>query len=442
MSSEVLDDPAKTLKLFLRLIKSAKFEVLLILPTVNAFKREYRIGAFHLLADLASNSRSADSHDFSSSKIGKISYGNDKSDVTSRILTPTNDEIEQMIMDLRRYTKGRSTQQNQQIILLNNRNEDQNKQSLQIRHLESPPRFNVTTVTILVIDRSSSLVIEKIDDSKEEFIEAAGLATYSTSEPTVISYVSIFENFWNQAELYEQLKGHDKMQKDFINIASHELKTPVQSILGYSELLMEHPDNFLKLAEGVRRNALRLEKLTNNILDVSRIDSNRLKLRKEVLNINEKIANVVKDLSLNCKIEIKIIEPLVNPIVVEVDKIRIYQVLSNLLTNAIKFSSFRRDEMLDTGNMAENVISIHTDVRTSPRHEVVIAIKDRGIGITPDIQDKLFSKFASKSEEGMGLGLFISRGIVEAHNGKIWAEDNDDGGGATFAFSLPLDSAN
>jgi signal transduction histidine kinase len=231
------------------------------------------------------------------------------------------------------------------------------------------------------------------------------------------------------------------MQKEFINIASHELKTPVQSILGYSELLLEHPENFQKLAEGVRRNALRLEKLTNNILDVSRIDSNRLKLRKEVLNINEKIANVVKDLSLNSEIKINIIEPSVNPIVVEADKVRMYQVLSNLLTNAIKFSRIRRDEIPNAGHKAGNDITIYTEVRTSPRHEVVIAVKDRGTGITADFQDKLFSKFASKSEEGMGLGLFISRGIVEAHNGKIWAENNRDGGGATFAFSLPLDSA-
>ncbi len=439
MSSEVLDDSTNTLKLFIRLMKSAKFEVLLILPTINAFKREYRIGAFHLLADLASNSQSADSKESSSSKVGKVNHSN-RGDVSCKILTPTNEEIERIIMDLQRYTQGRSTQQNRQIAVLNNRNKIQNKHSLQFRHLESPPGLNVTTVTILVIDRSSSLVIEKIDDSKMEFVEAAGLATYSTSEPTVISYVSIFENFWNQADLYEQLKVHDKMQKEFINIASHELKTPVQSILGYSELLLEHPDNFQKLAEGVRRNALRLEKLTNNILDVSRIDSNRLRLKREALNINEKIANVVKDIQLNSEIKIKIIEPSVNPIVVGVDKVRIYQVLSNLLTNAIKFSRLRRDERLDSRTKAEKDITIHTDIRASS-HEVVIAVKDRGVGIAPDMRDKLFSKFASQSEEGMGLGLFISRGIVEAHNGKIWAENNRDGDGAMFAFSLPLENS-
>ena len=98
----------------------------------------------------------------------------------------------------------------------------------------STAEHNVTTVTILVVDRKASLVLEKVDDSKENFVEAIGLSTYSTSEPTIMSYLSIFENFWNQLELYEKLKEHDKMQKEFINIASHEFKTPTQSILAYS----------------------------------------------------------------------------------------------------------------------------------------------------------------------------------------------------------------
>jgi signal transduction histidine kinase len=115
------------------------------------------------------------------------------------------------------------------------------KPSLKIRHLESQPEFNVTTVTILVVDRKASLAIEKVDDSKESFIEAVGLSTYSTSQPTVISYLSIFENFWNQLELYEKLKEHDKLQQEFINMAAHELRTPAQSILGYAELAMANP---------------------------------------------------------------------------------------------------------------------------------------------------------------------------------------------------------
>jgi len=282
------------------------------------------------------------------------------------------------------------------------------------------------------------LVIEKIDDSKEDFLEAAGLATYSTSGPTVISYVSIFENFWNQIELYEQLKVHDKMQREFINIASHELKTPVQSILGYSELLSDYPATTQRWAEGIKRNAIRLQRLTNNILDVSRIDSNRLKLSKERFNINEKLTNVANDFTTNRGINIKVTKPVVDPIFVEADKVRIYEVVSNLLTNAIKFGHPTPDNILHNTYKNRNNIVIYTEVRKSPHHEVVVIIKDRGIGIAPEIQEKLFSKFTSRSEAGMGLGLFISRGIIEAHKGKIWAENNQDGHGASFSFSLPI----
>ena len=117
-------------------------------------------------------------------------------------------------------------------------------QSLQIRHLESQSRYKLTTVTILIVDRKASLAIEKVDDSKAEFIEAVGLSTYSTSKPTIASYVSIFENFWGQIELYEKLMASERMEKEFINLAAHELRTPAQAILGYTELaMMEYNNN-------------------------------------------------------------------------------------------------------------------------------------------------------------------------------------------------------
>jgi signal transduction histidine kinase len=137
---------------------------------------------------------------------------------------------------------------------------------LQIRHLESQSDFKVTMVTILVVDRKTSSVTEKIDDSKEDFIEAVLLSTHSTGKPTVVSYVSIFENFWNQVELYQNLKQHDKIQKEFINIAAHELRTPAQSILGYAELAMADTHYTEKqiqsFMEVVYRNAFRMQKLT------------------------------------------------------------------------------------------------------------------------------------------------------------------------------------
>ena len=108
---------------------------------------------------------------------------------------------------------------------------------------------------------------------------------------------------------------------------------------------------------------------------------------------------------------------------IEADKERIIQVISNLLNNAIKFTE-------------EGIIFVSTKVKENRKKEVFVTIKDTGQGIHPDILPRLFSKFASKSFQGTGLGLFISKSIVEAHGGKIWAENNSDGKGATFTFSL------
>jgi signal transduction histidine kinase len=228
-------------------------------------------------------------------------------------------------------------------------------QPLQIRHLESQPKYNVTTVTILIIDRKASLAIEKVDDSKTEFIEAVGLSTYSTSPPTIASYVSIFENFWSQIELYEKLRANKKMEREFINLAAHELRTPAQAILGYTELaLMEASNNNTIDSEkggyiaAAYRNALRLQRLTKDILDVSRIESNTLKLNKERIDVAEKIDDVINDTMhaqvANAKemsdIDIEFDKP-VTPLFINADRGRIYEVVSNLLNNAI--SSTRRN---------------------------------------------------------------------------------------------------
>jgi len=110
---------------------------------------------------------------------------------------------------------------------------------------------------------------------------------------------------------------------------------------------------------------------------------------------------------------------------VKADKEKLIQVISNLLNNAIKFTE-------------EGTISVSTEVKGNGRMEVLVTIKDTGQGIHPEIEPRLFSKFASKSLQGTGLGLFIAKSIVEAHGGKIWAENNSGGKGATFTFSLPV----
>ena len=247
----------------------------------------------------------------------------------------------------------------------------------------------------------------------------------------------------------KQLKFNDKMQKEFINIASHELKTPTQAILVFSQLLRTYPERRDEMINAIERNAVRLKNLTNSILDVSRIESQSLSLNKEKFNINEKIRNIIDDLKLRHKVEITFADPKLDPIIVEADKVRIYEVISNLLVNAIKFTQKNSSSDSDDGNsLGEDTITVFTAIKSNQAYkkgntgssdeEVIISIRDRGVGIDPAIQDRLFSKFVTKSETGTGLGLYVSKGIVEAHGGRIWAENNTEGKGATFYFSLPL----
>lgn len=223
----------------------------------------------------------------------------------------------------------------------------------------------------------------------------------------------------------EQLKIHDKMQKEFINIASHEMRTPTQAILGFAELLEQHPHNRNEIVQAIQRNANRLHRLTNDILDVTRIESNTLRLNKEEFNLNDVIINCLNDVTIaknrNNERRVKLLyEP--KDIIVEGDKPRVSQVISNLLSNAIKFTK--------EGNIS--IISNKDDCN------VTIRVKDTGRGVDSNIFPRLFNKFVTKSDTGTGLGLFISKSIVEAHGGKMWAENNSDGKGATFSFSLPI----
>ena len=225
---------------------------------------------------------------------------------------------------------------------------DQANKFFDIQPIEIPTEeIKVNTVTILVVDRKESLVIEKIDDSKEDFIDAIGLATYSTSQPTVLSYVSIFESMSNQVKLYEQLKTHGKMQEEFINIASHELRTPTQAVLAYSELLRRHPERREEMIQAIYRNAERLQRLTNDILDVTRIESKTLKLNKEKFNLSDLLSKVIEDYKNNIEknngnVRLLYSESNKEAFLVEADRERIIQVISNLLNNAVKFTEEKR----------------------------------------------------------------------------------------------------
>lgn len=258
----------------------------------------------------------------------------------------------------------------------------------------------------------------------------------------------------------EELRNHDKIQKDFINVAAHELRTPIVPILNLSELLYSNvllhsnvkgeqqekqQNEMLEMLQIILRNANRLRQLTEDILDVTRIESDTLKLRKEKFNLNDVILNVVDDCRKQiANSNVKLMYDLGNSVtLVEADKRRLTQVFSNLLNNALKFTK--------EGNVTVSSILKRTDIgrdgaggeERAREEEVLIAVKDTGTGIDPELMPRLFTKFATKSYQGTGLGLFISKAIVEAHGGKMWAENNNDSSGkrlsgATFYFTLPV----
>ena len=233
-----------------------------------------------------------------------------------------------------------------------------------------------------------------------------------------------------------QLRQNDKLQKEFINMAAHELRTPIQPILGLTDVLLDKSSDphQSQLLEVIMRNARRLQRLSGDILDVSKIESSSLKLSKTPMELNEVIQTVINDFENGSKLErnknVKIFFQPKDSIIVYVDKDRIFQVLSNLLNNALKFTKH--------GTV---MISINLDDRDNNK-AVKVTIQDTGIGITQELMPNLFSKFVTSSYNGTGLGLFISKGIIEAHGGRIWAENNSNGVGASFSFSLPITSLN
>lgn len=243
----------------------------------------------------------------------------------------------------------------------------------------------------------------------------------------------------------EKLSLQSKIQRDFINITAHELRTPIVPIITLTELLYnkitkenktqknlskesEKKQEFLQV---ILRNCYRLHRLTEDILDVTKIESQTLKLNKERVQLNEIIMNVVNDYKDiiskkrygSDKIRI-VYEPSKDNTFVNADKVRLSQVLSNLLDNALKFTK--------EGNI------IITTKKLKENEEIMVSIKDSGTGIDPEILSQLFTKFATKSEQGTGLGLFISKNIIEAHGGIMRGENNSESNGSTFYFTLPI----
>ena len=409
---EIIPNPQEGIKNAWKIVKAARKEVSIIFSTANAFSRQIEMGALRLLKEVSENHKA------------KV-----------RVLVPSTDNDDDGLSAIK-----------------------QSMLSCPLIDIRSLGDNLQTKITIVLVDRKECLIVELKDDSKDNSYRASGVSTYSNSRSIVSSYVSIFENLWNQTDLYEQLKksneqlkylydqmvanneqmkNSNKMQKEFINVAAHELRTPVQPILGLAELLHnkkqkqkeeeEHDKEFLTI---IIRNARRLQQLTECILDITKIENQSLKLNKEQFSMNSLLLETFTDFRNQLKKEGK--QKIKWTLALEegdtsvvADKNRIIQVILNILNNAIKFTK-------------EGNIIIATEKKDNGGQEIRVKVKDTGPGIDPEVMPRLFSKFVTNSQIGTGLGLFISKSIIEAHGGRIWAENNSDGKGSSFTFSLPL----
>jgi len=390
---EVISDRERAISIFLDLAKSVKKEGLLLLPNDKSLIRVDKIGIIDYLVK-------ASKENGANIKI-ICTFSKDNSDVLEKISNKAPN-----------------------IQILNG---------------------NTSSAGIFIVDNKKFFRAELKEPQADEFAKAIGFSLYSNSELSVESFRSIFELVWKERLLNEELKNMDIMQQEFINIAAHELRNPIQSILGASAILISKEEGniiqYKEIINMINRNAKRLQRLAEDILDVAKIDSQNLVLNKIRVNLEELVLNTIDDFRSHIKNEGKGNEIKVdfksgqkeNTFFVYIDIGRITQVIFNLLSNAIKFT--------EKGSITTTIKKDNDEhvSNNNNRELAVVSIRDTGKGIDASIEDKLFEKFETKSEKGIGLGLYISRKIIEAHGGKIWAENNKDGNGATFSFSLPLD---
>jgi len=452
-TTRVIEEPIEAKKIFLNLLNNAQKEIMILFPSYNAIKREVVMGVIDAIKQ-------------------KSAEG-----IRIRILSPVDEKIKVLL-----FSDD------------NTINLDLVKQNISYKEIR---KQEYLISTIVIVDRKYVLATELRDDSKDLFEKAIGLVTYSISKPTVLSYISIFESLWDQTEMSTNLKvaneklvRSEQIEREFINTAAHELRTPTQAIMGYAELGEEVINDLLKVTkvttddelkrivnhlkvhfDALSRNSIRLDNLINNLLDVARIDSNR----KNSLFIQLETVDLVKEINdslrteLNQKIKDKNIEvvflnhSLNEQWLVYADKVRLSQIINNLIGNAIKFTNRNgRIDIIIEGEISnsrenenenENDIENQTDDDKKPGYnkierkkeddndrssdQIFVSISDNGKGILPEILPKLFEKFVTGSDTGTGLGLYITRNLIEAHGGKIWAYNNNDGVGSTFVFSLP-----
>jgi signal transduction histidine kinase len=372
---KVIENPQESLRVAWEMIGTSR-EILLMFSTPRAFLRQAKAGAFETLKPLVGKSGSS-----------------------VKILIPYEESVVPLLEQVKKEVPGADFR------VMN--------ESLKTR------------ISILIADRSKTLVIETSDDTKEELVGALGTATYTESRSLAASYAAIFENIWKQTDMYDKLKLHEKLQSDFVNVAAHELRTPVQAIINYAELAATDARNKDEYYGKLLRNVARLQRLTEEILDAARIEGGTLRLNKEKFDIKSLVESAVEEQKIGDRAKgVTLVMRRSGSVVVDGDRGRMGQVVSNLLSNAVKFT--------EAGSVTVSVQA------RSRENRVRVQVADTGTGIDPSLIPMLFSRFVAKSQSGTGLGLYISKSIIEEHGGRIWLERNRPGEGATFAFEIPI----
>jgi two-component system, OmpR family, sensor histidine kinase VicK len=389
-SLKVIKDPEEAIRTAINLVQSAEDEVLLLFSSANGFNRRMVLGdGFLTLQRLQDKT---------------------KGNIKLRILTPFDKKIVDAVSKL--MAKG-----------------------VDIKYL---PEALYLTVTFLIVDRKFSMTAELVNDYTEIPAESIGLSTFSNSKSTVLYYISMFENLWKQSDLYEktenlyqQLKNTNETQIQFIKETAHEIRNPIQTILGLAEVMLSNKNldagHIEDLVRIIIKNGKKIKFLTDNILEAARIDSQLLILTKEEFDLVEMVKDLLKDLKNQIrdkKISL-ILKCNEDSILLVADKLRLNQVFLNLINNAINIVK-----------EGEIIVSLE---RQDNNNTLLIRIIDNGPGISSNIKDKLFMKFVTGSISGTGLGLYICKNIIEKHGGKIWA-DNNKNKGANFNFTIPITS--
>jgi signal transduction histidine kinase len=380
--TRVIEDPKESLTLYQHLAASVKSEALLLLPSSLELVRAHKLGI-----------------------IDKLVEASEKRGATVRILCPVDESNNSLIKSIQSASK--------RVTVL------------------SFQKYNFRSI-FFIVDSNEFIRAELKNPDAQQFEYAVGLSVYSSSKPSVDSFKTFFDVLWDQMSLNEDFRKRDKLKDEFIAVASHELRTPIQPIIGYAFLAKKGKVSQEEAWDAVLKEARRLQQLANDILDVSKMDSGNIvyfmdndKINSLLVSIADSVKNVLPP---NVSISVEFDEAETD-LEIWIDRSRITQLISNLLNNAMKFTERGRIRILSKALHNENKIEIN--------------VIDTGRGISDEMMPMLFQKFATRghgnvqNNKGTGLGLYLCKAIVHGHNGDISAFNNSEGG-ATFVITLPI----